>query len=700
MTLDLVEIKRLHDKAFNTNTITRERAADDSLFYWVTQWDDQLLGESQLQYRGEFNVLRKAGRQIIADLRSNPVQVDFEPKAESRDDGADLIDGLYRSDDRINTSMEAYDNAMGEAVVCGIGAWELYTEYESNRMGNENQVIRRKPIYEANNNCFFDPNSKRQDKSDSMYCSILTAYSGDGYKNLVHEMTGEETDEINLESFRQPEESYVFPWAAGENENFYVSTFYHKRKVKDKVLSMQDPLGQPMLLRESDLSEIMDELIDSGYEIVDERVIERWQVTRYIVSGERILDESTIPGENIPVIPTYGERAFVEGEEHYEGVTRLAKDPQRLRNFQLSYLADIVSRSPRPKPIFTADQIQGYEFMYEESGADNDYPYVLQNSTDANGKPLAIGPVAQMPEQPMPTALAASIAETRQAVADVADPGLPQDMADTDLSGKAVMALQNRLDQQSMVYQQNLKHAKRRDAEIYASMATEVFDAPRQVTVTLPDGSRKKMETMSAVMDEQTGEMVVLNDLTNMEFDVYADIGPSYANKKEQTIEQLAEMAMAVQATDPALHKALILKQLMLVDGVAMDDIRDYANKQLVLQGFKEAETEEEIAMAEAAAQQPPEPDPALVLAQAETLKGQAQMAETQRKAMVDQFNAQTDQQKTQIEAFRAQTDRISVQVDAQEAGANIQLKEVEKLGKQIDNRTKVVDQFRVSLGG
>ena len=199
--LNLSELKKLQDKAYNHGTVTRERAADDCVFYHVTQWDDTLLGESQLQYRGEFNIIRKAGRQIIGDLRENPISIDFTPKADSRDDGADLLDGLYLTDDKKNTSQESYSNATQEAVVCGVGAWELYTEFESNRAGNENQVIRRRPVYEANNNCFWDPNAKRLDKSDAKYCSILKGYSEDGYNDLVKELTGEEPETSVMQSF-------------------------------------------------------------------------------------------------------------------------------------------------------------------------------------------------------------------------------------------------------------------------------------------------------------------------------------------------------------------------------------------------------------------------------------------------------------------------------------------------------------------
>lgn len=174
--LTLTQLKELHDKAYCHGQTTRLRAADDMMFYHITQWDDSTLGESSLQYRGQFDVLRKAGRQIMADLRANPVQVNFVPKSESRDDGADILDGLYLTDDRANTSLEAYDNATGEAVVCGVGAWELYTAYASNRAGVDHQIICRRPIYEANNNCFWDPNAKRLDKSDAKYVSILNAY--------------------------------------------------------------------------------------------------------------------------------------------------------------------------------------------------------------------------------------------------------------------------------------------------------------------------------------------------------------------------------------------------------------------------------------------------------------------------------------------------------------------------------------------
>lgn len=712
--LSLDEIKKFHDSSYNQNAITRERAADDLVFYWITQWDDNLLGESQLNWRAEFNILRKAGRQIIQDLRANPVQVDFEPSEESRRDGGDLIDGLYRSDTQINSSMESFDNAMVEAVVCGVGGWELYTEYETKKSEETHQVIRRKPLLEANNTVFWDPQGKLKDKSDANWVSILQSYTEDGYRQLVIDLTGEDPGDNLMDSFKTPEESYVFPWAAGKNEHIWITTFYYREKVKTKVLIFYDPFGQSITISESDLEESKDELIDEGYEIEDEKEIEKWEVRKYIASGSEILngemrerkgddeDEERegeiVAGENIPVVPVYGERAYIEGEEHYEGVTRLAKDPQRFRNFVMSYLGDIVARSPRPKDIFYPEQVQGFLHMYEENGIDNNYPFVYQNMTAGDGTTLPLGPVGKLNEQTLPQSLIAAIPLGREAVEDVANPGIPQNILDSDLSGKAIQTIEARLDDQSMVYQQNRKHALRRDGEIYASMSSVIQDTSRMVTLTLPDGTRKKMQTMETVQDQETGEMILSNDISNLEFDVYADIGPDYSTKTEEVRAELGAMAQAVAATDPAMQKMLILKQMTLVDGIAFDDIRNYARKQLVLMGINEPETDEEKKMLEQQQQKGEQPDAATLLGMAEMKKGDAALMREKREAVSTEAKIQNDQAKTQVDVFEAQTDRMSVQIDAKKVGAEINYKNIQAFGEHLENQAKVGASFRARV--
>lgn len=689
--LTLEEIKEKHDKAFLANQTSRERAADDMVFYFVTQWDSTFLDESQLEYRGEFNIIKKAGRQILSDLAANPIDIDFEPVDETRDDAADIADGLYRTDEQNNSTIDAYTNAKQETVVCGVGAWRLYTDYETRRSGNNNQVIRRWPIFEANNSVYWDPSAKLLDKSDADYVSVLSAYSEEGYKKLVKELTGEEPETIG-DSFKAPEQSYVFPWYT-ESNKIYVVRFYAREKVKAKIMTMADPFGQSMDLAEDQLDEIMDELKATGYTVEGEREIEKWEITEYIASGDEILSTNRIAGQHIPIVPYYGEHAIVEGEEHWEGMVRCAKDPQMLRNFQLSYLADIVSQSPREKPVFLQEQIAGFEDYYSLSGADNNYAYMLQNRLAPDGSPLPIGPIAAVTPPQVPPALTESIALSREAVEDVANPGIPQDIADPDLSGKAVIALQNRLDMQSMVYQEHFKHAKRRDAEIWVSMAAEIYDVPRTVKLTLPDGTAKTAQIMQTVYDDESGDFVTLHDLNNAEFEVFSKIGTAYSTKKDQTIDRLNEMSATMDPADP-IRKALQLKVLALMDGVNFDDIREYANMQLVLTGIRKPETDQEKQMLQQAQQQQQQPSAEMVLAMAEDKKGQADMMEQQRKGMEMQLDAANEKLKRMIDAFEAQTSRYEMQVNAEKANAEIENKRADSFGKQIENEAKMI-QFR-----
>lgn len=652
--LEYEDIMKMHDDAFTRGQVTRERAADDIVFYNVTQWDDQVLGESQLQYRGQFDILRKAGRQIVSELKENAVQVDFEPVDDDYE-AADLMDGLYRTTTRQNSSLEAFGVAQQETIVCGMSAWKLSHEYTGR---GEEQEIKRHPLHEANNTVLFDPNGKMIDKSDADYVSVLTRYSKEAYEKLSYELTGEE---LTPTSFKWPEESYVFPWIS-RDQRFYVGEFYHREKITTTIHVFVDQMGTPREVLEDEYEEEEDSLIEGGFIYQEEIERERYEVTRYIISGERILDVSLVAGEHLPIVPYYGERAVVEGEEHYEGITRLAKDPQRLRNFQLSYLADIVSRSPRVKPIFTPQQIQGYEYMYEENGADNNYPYLLMNSHTVNGQelPLQIG---QMPEQPIPTALAQSIELTRQAVEDVANPALPQDIADPDMSGKAVLALQNRMDMQSFTYQDHFKMALRRDAEVFASMAKEVYDSPRKITLTMQDGSRKTEKLMENVLNPEAMQMEMKNDLTGKEFEIYADIGMNYQTQKQQTREELKELINGLPPQDPA-RNVLLMEYLSMLSGFDMENIREYASKNLIKAGVKKPETEEEQEFAQQLQQQQEQPDPMLVAAQAEMQKAQA------------------DQASAAVKMYDAETKRMKVNVDAQIAGVNARAKQVETVSK------------------
>ena len=668
---DIDEIRQLHDRAYENNQQTRETAADDMFFAWINQWDDSLLGESQLEYRGEFNIIRKGLRHVLSLLASRDVAVDFEPieVSSQSDQLSDLMDGMYRTTIRKLESREAFRMGRQETVTCGFGAWELENTY--NGVGNL-QEITRSPIHEANNTLFWDPNAALEDKSDATYASVIKSFSREGIKEYIEELTGEEG--YVPSNFKTPEQSYVFPWIL-KNERYYVGRFFCREREEKRVHMFVDMMGNPLEVRDENIMDREQFLIESGYEYHSTVFRDVHCVNRYIVTGQEILEEVRVPGEHIPIVPMYGERQFVEGEEHYEGIVRLAKDPQRLRNFQLSYLASLVGQSPRRKPIFTADQIEGYEEYFELNGSDNNFPYLLQHRLSKLGEELPLGAVGEMPEQTIPQALTASIDLSRQAVEDVINPGLPQNLSDVDMSGRGVEEVNKRMDQQSALFQESYKTALRRDAVVFASMASEIYDSSRNVTLTAPDGKRRQEQLMVPAFNAQNGQIEMQNDLTNAHFEIYADLRETHETIEEEVRTDTAELIQLLPPEDP-IRQILILKYIERVPGSSFEDIRTFASNQLIRQGIRQPETPEEQQIAQIGAQQAQQPDANRLLAMAEMEKARA------------------DQAAAAVKQFEAETKRIDIGLKAEKQGYDIEKIVAETQGL----RVKTVDDLARSL--
>lgn len=675
--LEFEDIQKMHGAAKNYNSERRQEAQNELYFYWISHYSDAWRDALPLRFQGQFDQLRKAGRKIIADLNANQVRADFQPVDGTEEDMGDFLDRLYRTDSRRNDSREAFGNAINECVPCGVGGWRLVTEYESDRIGEKKQVIRRVPIYEFNASVFFDPSAKRIDKSDARWCQVLTAYSKEDYDELKEDLSGEEYDEDSEENCTasgfNPITSEQGIWQS-ESGDVFVVEHYQRYMKKQEIHFYRDMFGEETAFYDEQIKDIKDELKAAGYAFISKKSIKRWCVKKYICSGEGFLNGKKgeeIAGTEIPIVPYYGERAFVDGVEHYEGITRLAQDPQRLRNFQMSYLADIVSTSPRPKPIFYPEQVLGHEHMYEENGADNNFPYYLQNPTTVNGVPLPPGPVGLMPETPIPAALITSIQLMGEATADVAQSGAPNSIADVNLSGNAISQITAMFDEQSMPYREGYKFAIRRDAEIYAGMVPDVYDVPRKVTLTSQDGSREDAYVMQSTIDLETGEMKVLNDMRTAKFEVFAEIGMAYDSQKQQQRQELTQLMQSVDQANP-IFEGLLMKYIALSDGVDNEDLKEYAKRRLLLSGFKEPETDEEKAMVAQAQEQANQPDPNMAL------------------AMAEQSKADADMQKVQVDMYNAETSRMKVQIEAAKLGIDLDIKEAELTGKQIDNMQKL----------
>jgi len=632
----LDSILRKFDADWSASDEARTEATNDLFFSRVSQWDDWLSDYTTLQYRGQFDVVRPVVRKLVAEMRRNPIDVLYRPKDGAKPDAADVLMGMYRTDMRHNSAKIAVNVGVREQIEAGVGAWRLVTQYEDNNPTSNNQVIRRVPIHEACSHVIWDCNSKQMDKSDAKHCTIITPLSTEGWKAFAEEY---ELDEGDIPSFQSPDSNWAFPWAT--KDVIYVGEHYEVEEKKEKVFIYLDPMtGEPVSYFQKDIAEVIDDLAEKGYVKVSERKVKRRRVYKSIITLTEILkNREQIAGEHIPIVPVFGEWAFAGDKEVYEGVVRLTKDGQRLRNMIMSFNADIVARTPKKKPMFWPEQIAGYEHMY--AGSD-DYPYYLLNRTDENNGDLPVQPISYMENPEVPQANAYMLEAATAAVEKVATLGVDSQAANGQVAFDTVNQLNMRADLETYVFQDNLATAMRRDGEIYASMVNDVYDIPRQVTITLEDGTEKDVQLYSEMVDLATGQHVVTNDIRGR-YECYTDTGPSFQSMKEQNRAEIQELLAKVPPGTPE-WQMLLLQYFTLLDGKGVEMMREYANKQLVVMGLKKPETPEEIQMVQQAQSQPQQPSPEAIQAQGVLLTGQA-----------DLLNAQAKQAQIQVEAAKVE---------------------------------------------
>ncbi|MBN3043341.1 portal protein [Pectobacterium brasiliense] len=638
----------------------RTEAKNDLFFSRVSQWDDWLTQYTTLQYRGQFDVVRPVVRKLVAEMRQNPIDVLYRPKDGADPDSADTLMGMYRTDMRHNSAKIAVNVAVREQVEAGVGAWRIVTEYEDQDPTSNNQIIRREPIHSACSCVIWDSNSKQMDKSDARHCTVIHSMSRNGWEDFAEE---NDLDASNQPSFQSPN-NWVFPWLT--QDTIHIAEFYEVVEKKETAFIYQDPLtGEPVSYFKRDIKDVIDELAERGMVKIAERQIKRKRVYKTLLSCTDIYkDKQLIAGEHIPIVPVFGEWGFVESKEVYEGVVRLTKDGQRLRNMIMSFNADIVARTPKKKPIFWPEQIAGYEQMY--SGTD-DYPFYYLNRTDENNGDLPAQPIAYMENPEVPQANAYMLEAATNAVKEVATLGVDAEAVNGgQVAFETVNQLNMRSDLETYVFQDNLATAMRRDGEIYQSIVNDIYDVPRNVTITLEDGSEKDVQLLAEMVDLSTGQHVVMNDIRGR-FETYTDVGPSFQSMKQQNRAEIQELLTKVPPGTPE-WQMLLLQYFTLLDGKGVEMMREYANKQLVIMGLKKPETPEEIQMVQQAQQQPQEPSPEQTQAQGVYLQGQAELLKAQNQQMQIQVDAAKVEGQNQLNAAKVAEIFNNMDLDKQAA--------------------------------
>ena len=577
----------------------RDLANEDMRFVVVPggQWEGFLEDTYVNKPKMEYDMVVQAVDRFMGEWAANELMPKFRDEDSDDQDDAELIDGIFRQMWRKEGGRMAAKNAVFEAAACGFGAVRMGTRYvDDYGVDDDRQDPTFTAIHGAHASVVFDANAQTITKQDAGHASVIIEYSREKFEELW--------PDVEPESLTQKDDSRGFHWVT--KDSIFVVERYEKREKKSRIYLYMNQQGERQEIFDSELEYFKPELEMGGFYEVKNRKVKRREIFKSVLIGSRYLEEPRkISGKIIPLIPIYAFWAYIDGKEHYYGIVRKQKDPQRILNLQLSKLAEQAAESAREVPIFAPEQVKGLQTRWAEMRLGNQNFALARPLLDKMGNIISSGPLGSLKPPAIDPATQGLIEFTTQHIRTTSG-GMPQDVEDPDASGKAILAVQKRIDMHTYTIMDNIANGMVRIGECFISIAQEIFtEDNRRVTILQEDGTEEIRRLNS--YENKGGKIAKVNSIGSKRFEVYASVGPSFESQRRETIEFMKEI-MAVLPPEHPLYSAVLSTVIDAMQGVGLGIVKDFNRKQMLLNGLVEPANEEEQKMvmeAQQANQQP-----------------------------------------------------------------------------------------------
>lgn len=506
---DIVQQAREHfkrDKSYWSEIYTK--AKEDQLFLS----DDQYAQWDQRDYQNRVNTDRPALtvdqlsqfiHQVANDIRMNTPTINVIPSGNGSDvETAEIFQGLIRNIEYRSNADDVYDTASLNAIRCSIGWIRVDHDYEDDEGFNQELLIKRvvNPL-----NCWIDSNSVECDGRDARHGTILEQIPVSEFKRLYpgYEVSCFENSDRNK---------------FDDGETVTIAEHFVLEEAEREIAL--DAMG-----------EVVEVKPGTPYERT--RKVKRTRVLRFKLSGKDVLEETTFPGRYIPLVPVYGEEAWIDGKRHLFSLIRRSKDAQRMYNFWKSLETEILMKQPNA-PIMAAEgQVEDYAEDWQNPSKSMVLRYRLK---DAEGNPV---PPPQRLEPPvMPTGI---LNASRGAVDDIkATMGLYNasiGQRSNETSGVAIAQRKVEGDVATFHFADNLVRSITHVGRILVCAIPEIYDTARIIRIVGLEEDTQEVGINGEMVEGQERPF----DLSQGKYDVKVITGPSFTTKRQEAFAALSE---------------------------------------------------------------------------------------------------------------------------------------------------------------
>lgn len=509
---------------FSYDEQNRLEAVSDAKFVAGEQWDDTMRARRIAAKKPIIVVNRLVAyiAQLIGNRRLNQTSIKVIPDVGGTREAAKIREGIIRNIEKQSRADRAYDKALQNAAIGGIGNFGLSLEYANDDVFDQNVVINALPNPLA---VVWDRFMQEPTGADAEHAFEVVTMSR---KAFDMQYPGKTATEFGMDTaFMQ--EMRTQGWVTLED----VRVVSYWRMVKEeRELAMLNS-GAVIDITDRDLAEVLPDIKEDQFGAPMIRKKMRPFAEMYVCSATDILDGPyRLPISRVPLFRVPGYEIDISDRVDRFGIVRFAKDPQRMHNYWRSVIVERLMLAPKQVWVASDEAVEGREEMWSKSHETDD-TLLIYNAT------AALPPQRTPPAQIEPALIqeAGMTAQDMRDVTNMHEASMGQ--VSNEVSGKAIRARQAVGELGTVIYTDNLNNAIEECGRVINELIPFVFPEERQVKI-LGEDMREKIVKIN-------GKDGI--DITLGKYGVTVITGPTYATQRMEASDSMLNMTNAMPET-------------------------------------------------------------------------------------------------------------------------------------------------------
>ena len=524
----LADVRRWFQDDLDFDRLNREAAIEDAKFVAGDQWDDSVKSRRLRAKKPvlTFNRLVAFVGQIVGNRRNNETAIKVTPVQNGTREIALARQGLIRDIEQRSHADRAYDLALQNCVIQGIGSFAIRVDYANDDVFEQDIFIdsHKNAMAVVWDRTLVDPSG-----ADAGHVFVVETIPRKAFK--AQYPWADNAEDLSLD------EEIV----TANSENWFTAddvrvVMFWRMRTRPRTLALMQT-GVTRDITNDTSSETMDAIAvnpATGKKYI--RKVQKPYCEGYKLCGTKLLEGPVV--YDIPRVPVFrvpGWEINIGEAVTRFGMIRHMKDPQRLHNYWRSAIAEKLALAPRARWSASAESVAGREKAWRNAHLSDD-PLLVWNGE--SGQPPVFTPPAQLE--------AALVQEAGMTVQDLRDISNLHEASlgqtSNEVSGKGILARQRVGELGTVIYFDNLRMAQEEAGKVINALIPSIYDTARTIRVLGEDGK----EAFHRINDPN--EPNALN-IGQGRYDITSTTGPSYTTKRVEAQESMLTVFNAAPQT-------------------------------------------------------------------------------------------------------------------------------------------------------